>query len=182
MFKTLGCLAAAMTGTAAFLGWLDPSPLVAMDALSVEQIGQWAQSAVADDVSIRAGQWLEVAIAAEPAALASGSLLVATADNGDWHFHVGIDGRVWRGQRWNRQESAPGFPHMIRIQAPPVSRVHPLSPRQWCGVRALIASLNETVTTPGSFLPVRLPQGWERMGAIEDDTALRTHSELPSAG
>ncbi|MHC4698901.1 MAG: hypothetical protein ACYTFA_19400, partial [Planctomycetota bacterium] len=60
MWKTLGCLAAAMSGTAALLGWMNPSPSPGTLILSPNEIARLAQWAVTDGVVVRNHRWVDV--------------------------------------------------------------------------------------------------------------------------
>lgn len=153
MFKTLACLATAMTGTAALLGWMNQSQAFRTEGMSQEQLLQQAQSAVRDDVPIRRGVWTDVTVVTEPMALSSGTLLAATGESGDWHFRIDPDGRSWRGASWSDQQFVPGYAHTVRIHVPQVAGDEML-PDQLFALRALLGMLNEVAARRGTTLPV----------------------------
>jgi hypothetical protein len=181
MWKTLACLVAAMTGTAAFLGWLDPSQPPVSNTLPYGELIRLARSAVADGVEIHGGQWREVEIGADSVA-AGRPLLSATVDGGEWHFFVGPDGRPVRGDRWRDQRAPAGSPHTVRIQVSRPPDGERISPAQWRCVRALVAVLSEAVSTDVPSLPVRLGEGWAKTYGVERGSVFRlVHTELTSS-
>ncbi len=185
VWKTLACLVTAMTGTAAFLGWLDPTPPLTSDVLPYGEIIRLARSAVFDDVVIRHDQWQEVEIGAADS-VASGMFLSAAAavgpramERGDSHFYVGRDGRAVRARRWRDQRAlhpapwAPSVsPHTIRIQVSRLREGEPMSPSQWLCVRVLVAAISEGIAPDGQGLPVRLAKGWEKVYGVEHGSML----------
>jgi hypothetical protein len=166
VWKTLGCLVMAMTGTAAFLGWLDPTPALPPDALPYDEIMRLARSAVTDEVKIRRERWHAVEIGADTV-LSGGRLLSATAGARDRHFYVGHDGLPTRAGQWAKQESLAVSPHTIRIQVERLREDQPMSPAQWACVRVLVTTLTEAITPDGPSLPVRLGACWERVYGVE---------------
>ncbi len=157
-FKTLASLVGAMIATAAFLQWIDPSPVRSTDTPPASAISYLAQSAVADGVSIRAGQWREIEVVAGAASVTSSPLLAASADRLAAHFLVDSTGRTFGTRRWRRQEPWTGSPSTVRIAVSQAGADRPMTPAQRFCVRALIAALNREITPDGPWLPVRSRQ------------------------
>ena len=176
VWKTLACLVMAMTGTAAFLGWLDPTPALPPDALPYDEITRLARSAVTDEVMIRPERWHDVEIGADTV-LSGGRLLSATAGARDRHFYVGHDGSPTRAGEWAKQESLAVSPHTIRIQVERMREDEPMSPAQWACVRVLVSELSEAIASDGQSLPVRLGAGWERVYGLEPGSVFEFVSE-----
>ena len=150
MYKTLGCLAGAMTGTASLLAWIDPSPSIPTPVLSQDELLAAARSLVFDDVTIRPGQWRSVEVVEGPATLGPGVALIADADRSECHFYIDDRGEPSRAGRWDRQLAPSDAPHTIRIEVGhDQGRPFP-SPAQSNGVQALLEALNDGVVARNS--------------------------------
>lgn len=143
MYKTLGCLAGAMTGTASLLAWIDPSPSIPTAALTHEELLWAARSLVFDSVAIQPAQWRTVEVVEGPSMRGQGLALTAGADLSESHFYIDDDGRPSRANRWDRQVAPSNAPHTIRIEI--ATDDSEPSPAQQHGVQALLDALNEAV-------------------------------------
>ena len=143
MYKTLGCLAGAMTGTASLLAWIDPSP--SLGTLSQHELAIHARSLVFDDVPLRAGQWRQVDIVEGPALHRPGVILAAGGDRSESHFYIDEGGRLFRTHRWDRQLPPSNAPHTIRVGIVQVDARPSLSSAQADSIGALLDALNEAV-------------------------------------
>lgn len=181
MWKTLACLVGAMTGTAMFLGWLDPTPTTTSDALPDDQIIRLARSAVSDGVTIRRDQWQEVEIVAD-SVLSGGALLSARAGGSDSHFHVARDGGAVQAGPWRDQQAPVPSEHTIRIRVSRPVEGEPMSPAQWVCVRALVGALSEAMAPDVHRLPVRLGRGWENVYGVERGSMFEFVAPDPTPG
>lgn len=146
MYRTLGCLAGAMTGTASLLAWIDPSPSPPPRILSQYELAVQARSLVFDDVSLRLGQWRHVEIVEGPSLQSAGVLLTAGVDRSESHFYVDDHGRLSRTRQWDRQLAPSNAPHTIRIEiAHDDTELSPTT-AQSNSVQALLDALNEAVS------------------------------------
>ena len=157
MYKTLGCLAGAMTGTASLLAWIDPSPPTPTPVLSQEELLAAARSLVFDDVTIRPMQWRSVEVVEAPSMRSSGVALAADADRNECHFYVDDQGRPSRAGRWDDQLALSDAPHTIRIEVSHNDALPFPSAVQSGSVQALLDALEEAVTPAGSTLQIRFP-------------------------
>ena len=146
MYRTLGCLAGAMTGTASLLAWIDPSSAPPTRTLSQEELAALARSLVFDDVSLRPGQWTQVEIVEGPSLQSAGALLTAGTDRSVCHFYVDDGGRLSRSGRWDRQLAPSNAPHTIRIEITHDETQPFLSPAQQNSVQTLLDALNDAVS------------------------------------
>ncbi len=153
MIRTLGCLGGAMTGTALLLGWLNPAQGVPA-ALTPDEAWSLAWSAVADEVAAPGGPWTAVDVVSDAAS--SAALLVAAADDGQWHFEVTREGRPCRGRLWGDQHYLDRFPGIVRIRLPQRWSESEPPTSQVIGLRALLGVLNDALAPSGSSLPVRM--------------------------
>ena len=145
MYKTLGCLAGAMTGTASLLAWIDPSPSIPTAALTHEELLWAARSLVFDSVAIQPAQWRTVEVVEGPSMRGPGMALTAGTDLSESHFYIDDEGRPSRASRWNRQVAPSNAPHTIRIEiAHNDTQTFP-SPAQQNSVQTLLDALNEAV-------------------------------------
>ncbi len=147
MYKTLGCLAGAMTGTASLLAWIDPSPSTPNAALTHEELFSAARSIVFDNVAIQPAQWRTIEVVESPSMRGQGVALTADADLGESHFFIDDEGRPSRASRWDRQAATTDAPHTIRIEIAANDTEPTLTPAQEQSVRALLDALNEAVST-----------------------------------
>ena len=154
--KTLVCLVGAMTSTAVFLGWIDPSVAPTADARSASEIRQLAQAAVSENVALHLQQWHDIEVLAGPAGVSAAPLLAAKPERREAHFLVGLDGRPHRTSRWRKQQPLAGSPHTVRIKVAVVNADRQVTSAQRLCVRALVAALNEGITANTSALPVRV--------------------------
>lgn len=146
MYRTLGCLAGAMTGTASLLAWIDPLPSPPLQTTSQKELTALARSLVFDDVALRLDQWKRVEIIDGPPLQSAGVLLTAGVDRGESHFHVSEEGRLSRTNRWIRQLAPSNAPQTVRIEIAHDDPQATSSPAQLSSIRALLDALNEAVT------------------------------------
>ena len=151
MFKTLGCLAAAMTGTSMMLAWIDPSPPISTDkAIPYDVILRRTQFLVTDNVVVLKDRWVNVEVLAGSARTSSASFLTARSDQGKHHFHVDLEGRASRTSRWPHQEGSAGHRRDVRIRVALNLPHQPMSRTQADCVQALIIALREATADTGS--------------------------------
>jgi hypothetical protein len=146
MYKTLGCLAGAMTGTASLLAWIDPSPSIPTAALTHEELLWAARSLVFDSVVIQPAQWRTVEVVEGPSMRGPGVALTAGADLNESHFYIDDEGRPSRASRWDRQVAPSNAPHAIRIEIATDDTEPSPSPAQQHSVQALLDALNDAVS------------------------------------
>ena len=173
MFKTLVCLAAAMTGTSALLGWIDPSPPIQTEILPFEKALGQARALVGADVTISQARWRKIEITAGPPLVDSAAYLTAKADQARYHFHVDLEGQTTRASNWPRQRFFDEQPRTVRVQVACRKAHHPMSRVQWQSVQALIAALHEIAASEGVALPVHLETGWAEVYGLDPSTSLQ---------
>lgn len=172
MFKTLGCLAAAMTSTAALLHYLDPSspPNVASplmgdaeprtQSLSASEVAALARSLVTDAVEIKSDQWKDVEVVAGPTTVGAGTPLTAIPDPVACHFYVDQAGRPSRARGWSRQTPPHDAPHTVRIQVARAAGIEAFpTPLQWFTIRSLVDALDAALMQNGT-MPVYVQGGF----------------------
>jgi len=164
MLRTLGCLAGAMTSTAVFLHWLDPSLASPAQALPVSEITALARSVVADSVEIRQDQWQDVAVIPASEKEGDGVPLAASPDSVTCHFYVDHSGRPSRARGWTRQTPPDDAPHTIRIQ---IARIRGAiefpTDQQWLAIRGLVSALDAVLAQKGR-LPIVVQSGSSEAG------------------
>jgi hypothetical protein len=172
MLKTLGCLAAAMTSTAVFLHWLDPSsasngasPRVGgaeprTQPLSASEVAALARSLVTDAVDIKTEQWRDVEVVPGPTTTnGAGTLLTASPDPVACHFYVDQAGRPSRARGWSRQTPPQDAPHTVRIQVVRAAGMEAFpTPVQWFTIRSLVDALDAALLQNGT-MPVHVQGG-----------------------
>jgi hypothetical protein len=174
LFKTLGCLVAAMTGTSALLGWIDPSPPISPEAPSLDAVMAEARLLIAQETS--GIPWSDVQIVASPVTPEGPSYLAASAGRDDCDFRVGLDGRPSRVRTGILNPVTEKHPEAARIQVVRRSLNAPMSRAQWVCVQALVAAMGEAVGDRP--IPVRLGEAWARIYGMDAQTVL----EISSAG
>jgi len=160
MWTTIACLAAAMTGTAALLGWLDPSSRLTLafpDGQDLEDVARQAQQVVADAVAVEPARWTDIEVRATGSSTAAGRMLMATADASPAHFVIDRAGRLTRSSRWREQRLADGDRGTVVVQVVVPRNGDLIAPTQWLVVRELVAAVNDSVRASSDPLPVRLP-------------------------
>lgn len=177
MFRTLGCLVVAMTGSAAWLGWIDPSVPHVAEAPAFDVVLRYARSLVTDNVVIRNNRWHSVEIVAGPARAVRPAFLAATSSAAEHHFRVDLNGRASRTTRWSRQEASPGGTDRVRIQVARTKPGQPMSRAQWRCVQALITALSE-----GVVLSVHLGDEWAQTYGMKPGTLLSATAHVDSPG
>ena len=164
MWKTLGCLVAAMTSTSILLAWLNPSPPPTNEIPEPDELARLALIVVGADLTVPEGRWNRIEIIEAPGRTTGGGLLAAAVNSGKCHFLVSSEGRPIRTRYWHNQQASLGAEHTIRIQVPPNRhRERTIAIQDLC-LQALITALNEALLPEGGTLPVQLPSGWERYG------------------
>lgn len=195
MFRTLGCLVAAMTGAAAWLGWMDPSAPLASELTSVDAVLRQTHSLVVDGVAIHKGQWDSVDIVAGPSR-AAGTMLAAQADHREIHFQVDLAGRASRTARWQRQQAPVVGQGTVVIAVARDSARPGISRAQWRCLGGLLAALRESASAtnhldaPDNTLddsnapafPVRVHAEWARVYGLEPGTIVEIPSPAGSVG
>ncbi len=185
MFRTLGGLAVAMTGTAGVLAWMDPSIPLGADSLTYEELSRIAYRLVQDDVRVDARRWREVELVAARLD-ARGTMLAAAADDGECHFYIDEAGQAVQGRRWRQQTGASHAPHTVRIEIG-LGETMPnggegMSLQQWQSVQALLQALDTTVGDPGQPLPLRMEPGIAAPAADQSFTSRDARGNLHRAG
>lgn len=173
MFRSLGCLAAAMIGTSWLLSWMEPEGLSLRPAVSADELHERSSSAVRESRSIDARRWREVQVIAGPASAASAQRLSAMPDSSESHFVIDDEGRVRSLRRWRDQQPSSAAPHTVRVQVSQVRRDAPMTEAQWVAVQALVAALTQEISPKDDSLPIRLEDTWARVHGLESGTVLR---------
>ena len=153
MYRTLGCLAGAMTGTASLLAWIDPSPSTPTPVLSQEELLAAARSLVFDDVTIRPMQWRSVEVVEAPSMRGPGVALAADADRSECHFYIDDHGRPSRAGRWDDQLAPSDAPHTIRIEVSHSEGQPFPSSAQVNSIQALFDSIEGALKPAAGFAP-----------------------------
>ena len=155
MFKALGGLCVAMTGTAAGLAWMDPSIPEIETELSAVELSQWADAVVAEDVQLISQAWREVEILADESA-SGATMLAASSAPPPAHFHVDQLGRLSRVSYWDQQTPVFGDAYTIRILVSFPGETRRVSRRQWASVQALVHAIETTGVAAYHPVPVRV--------------------------
>lgn len=152
MLKTLVCLAVAMTGTAAFLHWLDPSSTLRAPTLAAHDVAVLVRSLVTDAVDIKPDQWKDVEVVAGPIGGNAGTPLTASPDSAGCHFYIDQAGRPSRARGWSRQMPPDDAPHTVRIQVARASGAGEFpTPLQWFTIRNLVEALDAALLQNGAM-------------------------------
>jgi hypothetical protein len=182
MFKALGGLCVAMTGTAAGLAWMDPSIPEIETELSGTELAQWADAVVAEEVQLLARAWREVEIVADESPT-RGTMLAAASAPPPAHFHVDQLGRLSRMTYWEQQAPVIGDDYTIRILVSFPRETQRLSRRQWSSVRALVLSIETSGVAAYQPVPVRVDfDPTERPPSPPIRLGLASHATAPSPG
>jgi len=155
MYRSLGGLSVAMTGTAAVLAWMDPSIPSHEAELSPAELARWADAVVTEDVKLAAGVWGEIEVLADESLTSRAMLAAGLVDSGA-HFHVDAFGRLSRTSAWEVQTPADGNRPSIRIVVSLPRETQRLSGRQWSSIQALLRSLDATGVLPTYPATVRV--------------------------
>ena len=192
MFRTLGSLAVAMTVSAVWLGWIDPSAPLSGDPPAFEVVLDQVRSLVVEDVPIHKDLWQEVEIVAGPGEVAGGALLAARADRGRCHFRIDLEGRVSRTPRWRSQE--PLGDHCVIVSVSQADRHSEMSRAQFDGLRGLLVALRDAtsaqdrpLTSGGSSkdvqdFPVRVQDEWAHVYGLEPGTIVEIPTRTITVG
>jgi hypothetical protein len=157
MFKTLVALVVAMTGTTAFLGWIDPSIPVPADVPTVEELIPAARRAVSEGVSVPAGRWTAIEVVTRGDSIDNGLMLTATPAHADCHFLVTQQGRLSRTHLWRSQSFLGDAPQTVLIGLQGVSDTADLmTDIQANTLRALVGAIRETAESSQAPLAVYL--------------------------
>jgi len=175
MYRTLGCLAGAMTGTATLLAWINPSPVLPEEPVR-GQIDSLARALVLDRVELRPGQWRDVEILARPTAANAAVMLAAGVDPPEFHFYIDRDGRPSRADRWRHQLPPSNSPHTIRIQVATVGNRPRVSSVQWETVQGLLEAIHDAVAPHRAPLPVHLSAELSQARVLPTSPLLATPS------
>ncbi|UCE58501.1 MAG: hypothetical protein JSU63_13785 [Phycisphaerales bacterium] len=178
MFKTLGCLVAATSGTAVLLGWMAPVQPAPAFAISPAELVRLANTAVLEDVPVESHQWIDIKVTTDSAGVFDEGMLAARVSSDAWHFHVDHDGYPSRSRDWSTQRGADEAPGTVRILVSQSHDDHTVSAAQWISIRALVTAINATFSEQGGPLPVRLHEEW---AAIHGVTPV-TYFEIPPVG
>jgi len=158
MCKTLGCLVAAMSGTAALLGWMDPSASRYTFPMLPNEIVQLARSRVMDGIVIHEEQWLDVEVSTAPERILGSSMLAAPTGSAGWHFCIDRNGYLYRGAAWLDQRVAAWAPGTVRILVLEPDDGQIVSSAQLFCAQALVSALNAALGARDTLLPIRLQQ------------------------
>lgn len=161
MWKTLGCLVVAMSGTVAMLDWMDPVRPPLTPQIPLNELFQLAHRAVTSDVVIRRDRWADVDVV--PARTLQGRMLTATSAGPAWHFLVDADGYPASGGRWRAQEAVADAPGTVRILVAGGSGDLPMTAQQLTCVRALIMALSDVAGSGETSLPVHLHESFAEL-------------------
>jgi hypothetical protein len=167
MWKTLGCLVVAMTGTSAMLGWMDPTSDGAAVVVTEFEITALVRESVDSGFSAdtEPAVWREVEISPGRSMPTAGSLLAARRGPLNYHFYVDRFGRPMKTVHWRRQQAVAGRRGVIRIQVEPTAQDATISAAQRYCVRQLIETLSVSLTSEEAPLAVRWPQDGDRYPA-----------------
>lgn len=156
MWKTLGCLAAAMSGTTVLLDWMAPVHDLSSRTMTSHQLVGLVRRAVSEGVVINSKRWVELEVASGPAGILQGRMLTATGSGEVWHFLVDRDGIPQRGRHWRLQKPVPDSPGTVRVLVEQSVTGHELTAEQWACIRALAAALSGATGNRTPSLPVRM--------------------------
>jgi hypothetical protein len=178
MFRTLGSLAVAMTVSAVWLGWIDPSAPLSADPPAFESVLDQVRSLVVEGTPVHKNMWQAVEIVAEPSDRVSGSLLAARADRGRSHFRIDIYGAVSSTPRWRNQEQLSDLAVIVSVAQS--DRHSEMSRAQFDGLRGLLIALRDSASMQTAEtvqeLPVRVQADWARVYGLEPGTIV----EIPT--
>lgn len=180
MARTLVLLVIAMTGTTAFLGWIDPAPSNLPTPLALDDILRGHYQLLSDLDGHRAEPWQEVQLQVDAQISTSGMLLVGTANSDEWHFRIDPTGRATVSRRWREQVPVLDAPASIRIIVARAGLSEPISPVQWVSIRALVGMLSERLNSGATGLPVRLEHELSQRYGLEPDRAVQ-FAPLPAS-
>lgn len=172
MWKTLACLAVAMTSTTILLGWMDPSPPPPSASPSPDQLAQLARLAVDMGIDLREHRWIDIEVIEGPVAAAGTTLIAASRRESECHFRIDGNGRLFRTARWRDQRPPSASPHSVRIQVARTPGREPISLAQEKAIRALVDALDKALAVQEALLPVHLPPGWDGVLGAEDGVAI----------
>lgn len=152
MLKTLGCLVAAMIGTNALLGAIDPSMPPPHAELQAGQLRAIADVVVREGVDVQNRRWdrVELLNAAAP----TGRMLAAQGSGRTAHFVIDTLGRPVRTARWRDQAPSQTAPGAIQVEVAGWSNERFASEHQLDGLRALVQSLRSATGRKNLPLPV----------------------------
>lgn len=149
MVGTLACLVVSMTGTAALLGWIDPSKSTMAVTLSATDTTFGYVNPV-KDVDFRRERWDEVDVVLLEQSDGKGN------DGAIAHLYVDEVGDVDYDPLWLEQLSIDGHPRAIRIAV----QLHPsdsvMNQQQQSTVSAILAAINSSKSDRGQSIPAEL--------------------------
>lgn len=159
MLITLSALVLAMTSTTAFLAWIAPQSNTPA-AVNLPELLRLHEALIRPTDGHALSHWSGVQVVVESVAQSeSGTLLLAQASDGDWHFRITRDGRTIAGERWRKQLPTPHGGSSIRVSMVRQGDAEPFSSVQWLSLRALITQLATHCPAGETGMPVRLPEG-----------------------
>ncbi len=179
MYKTLACLAAAMTGTSILLGWMDPSKLPSAEPPTPLEISLWTDLAVGRPSSTgnRDGRWQAIEVVGTPAPAWEGAMLAARGAGASYHFFVDRQGRPSRSKLWHEQEDVADNPRTVRISVAPNGGDAAASAAQRLCIEGLLEALGSTLAGGENQLPVQFARLW--VGSDEPAAAEYSGQPLP---
>jgi hypothetical protein len=149
----------ARTSTTAFLAWIAPRSSTP-PAANLPELRRQQEALIVPAEGRAWLSWSGVQVVVEaPAHAEGGTLLLAQATDGDWHFRIDRDGRTVAGERWRKQLPTLHGGSSIRVSVVRQGDTVPFSAAQWLSLRALITQLASRCPTGDSGMPVRLPDG-----------------------
>ena len=152
MLKTLGCLVAAMIGTNALLGAIDPSMPPPNTELEAGQLRALADVVVREGVDVQERRWDRIELLGGGAP--TGRMLAARGSDRAAHFVIDILGRPVRTARWREQAPSHAAPGAIQVEVTGWADQRSATKNQIDGLRALVHSLRSVTGRENEVLPV----------------------------
>lgn len=144
-----------MTGTAALLGWIDPTNGLLSGSPAADEIMVQAKEAVSANVQVDPRRWTRIEIISQPA-VDSRALTATTSSVPDSHFMVDSAGRIARGDAWVEQLHAVSAPGVVRVILEQADASVGVAPAQALALDEIIANLHIAVAAGGRKMPVKV--------------------------
>lgn len=162
MFKTWAFLVAAMSGTTALLGWIEPPSDAPPLRHSFADLMLAVQATIdPDESSPHFDTWRSFTVMDDPRQ--KGNFLTARSAEPNYHFRIDLNGRLVRMQPWNHQTRFMAEPQAVRIVLERQSAEAPMSRAQWMTIQALAFNLQGASVVTSETYPVRFDAYWSKL-------------------